>query len=185
MTKVSTIRQRVGGKILTNDGQTALILKDLRPAQDAPNVLFLRYAFVTKGPEEHIFPAFLLDDWGGEVRGLKLYSWVSKNGERFPRGEIFGFEQDGRETQCFLRELEHYARLPCYVYADADLSVEAGRLLNAILLPDVDVAAAVWIKRPSHLKRPLRAARVSWWQIPANTQSFDFSLLDKPPNPGY
>lgn len=185
MTKVTAICQRVGGYLLENDGKTALVLENLRPAKDATDVLFLRYGLVTKGPEEHIFPAFLLDDWGREVRGLKLYAWLSENGERFPRGEIFGFEQDGRETQCFLRELELYARVPCYAYTAVDSAVETGRLLDAILLPDVAVDKVERIKRPSDLKRPLRTARVSWWQIPANRDGFDFSLLDEPVNPGY
>ncbi|MCA9952437.1 MAG: hypothetical protein KDE48_22460 [Anaerolineales bacterium] len=185
MTKVNAIRQRIGGKLLTSDGQTALILENLRVDKDTHNVVFLRYALVTKGSEEHIFPAFLMDDWGHEVHGLKLYAWVSENGARFPRGEIFGFEQDGRETQCFLRELELYARLPCYAYPSADSAVETGSLLDAILLPAMAVDAAVRIKRPSELKRPLRTARVSWWQIPAKTHNFDFSLLVEPPNPGY
>ena len=77
----------------------------------------LRYAFVTRGPGggDHIFPAFVLDDWGREIRTLKLY-------------------------QCFLRELELYARLPCYAYPVEEQSVIKGILLDAILLPD---AAAV------------------------------------------
>ncbi len=36
----------------------------------------------------------------------------------------------------FLRELEHYARLPCYAYRLEEQDVSAGRLIHAILLPD-------------------------------------------------
>ena len=171
------VSQRIAGSLLEENGRFALIMYDPHPDAKRDDLLFLRYAFVTRGPEDHIFPAFILDDWGREIRSLKLYRWFYEYGERFPRAEVFGYEQDGRETQCFLRELELYTRLPCYLYPTRETAVQEGVLLSAILLPDPSLNAPRQIKPPAEWKRPLRAARVSWWGVPAGSQSFDFSLL--------
>lgn len=165
------IRQRVQGEVWQANGRSALLLRDPAPGKDAADLLYLHYALVTLGREELIFPALLVDDWGAEVRGLKLYRWVREHGNEFPRATIFGFEADGRETQVFLRELELYVTLPVYAAA------AAGIRLDAILLPEEGVAAPEKVKRPSALERPLRSARVQWWRIPPETSSFDFSLL--------
>jgi hypothetical protein len=179
------VGQRVAGKLLQQDRKNALILRALKPPADAQDILYLRYALVTRGPGDHIFPAFILDDWGKEIRSLKLYRWVREFGEQFPRGEIFGFEQDGRDTQAFLREMELYARLPCYAYESDAQPVEQGHLLSAILLPDAAVTTLSRIKRPADLKAPLRAARVTWWSIPEGSDEIDLDALDADPDPGY
>lgn len=175
------ITLRVAGSLLEEDGRSALLISDFEPERDAEGLIALRFALITRGPEEHIFPAFLLDDWGNEVRGRSLFTWAYEEGDRFPRAEIFGFEQDGRETQVFLRELELYARLPCYAYRSPEVPLPEGVLLNAILLPQADVQAPQRIKPPADLQRPLAAARVSWWHVPPGTTSFDFSHLDRRP----
>ena len=179
--------QRVAGELLEQKSRSGLILHDLKPNKESANLITLRYAFVTRGPGggDHIFPSFVLDDWGREIRSLKLYRWVHENGEQFPRGEIFGFEQDGRETQCFLRELEIYARLPCYAYRAQEQAVTEGHLLAAVLLPDSAAAEPQQIARPPDLRWPLRAARVTWWRIPANGAEIDLSQLDARADPGY
>ena len=182
---VRAVRQRVAGTLLVENGRSALILHNPQPDPETADSLTLRFAFVTRGREEHIFPAFLIDDWGREIRGLKLYRWVKEHGEQFPRGEIFGFERDGAQTQLFLRELELYAKLPCYAYPSPETPLAEGRLLHAVLLPTPGVTAVQRCQRPSDLDHPLRAARVTWRQIPPDMADFDFSLLDAPPDPGY
>jgi hypothetical protein len=162
----------------------ALILRMLRPEPEAPDPLYLRFPFITRGPEDHIFPALVMDDWGNEIRSLRLYEWVRENGDRFPRGEIFGFEQDGRDTQVFLREMEIHARLPCYAYTNDSDPVTEGLLLQAILLEDEGTTEPTRIKRPADLRLPLSAARVSWWHIPAGARNFDLSRLLTTVDPG-
>lgn len=164
-------------------GRSALLLQNVAPEEETAVSLYLRFPFVTLGREEHIFPVFILDDWGKEIRGLKLYEWFAEFGEQFPRAEIFGFEQDGAETQCFVRALEFYARLPLYVYAGGRTGVEAGTLVTAVLLPKPGITAPQPGQPAAEWKRPLRNARVSWWHVPPHTESFNFSLLT-PPDPG-
>lgn len=182
---MQAIGQVVAGTLLLQDKQAALLLRETKPAPDAEDLVYMRYALVTRGPGDHIFPAFLLDDWGREIAGPKLYRWIRENGEQFPRAEIFGFEADGRETQAFLRELELYAKLPCYAYDDETRPVTAGYLLSAILLPDPTTSTITAIKRPQEIKYPLRAARVTWWQVPPGTTKVRLNQLPGEADPGY
>jgi len=152
-------------------------LRSPQPEPDAPDLVVLRFAFVTRGPGDHIFPSLVVDDWGREMRALTIYQWVRENGDRFPRSEIFGYEQDGRETQVFLREMELMARLPCYAYADDQAAVTEGLLLHTILLEDAQVDAPVRSGRPPELPLPLRAARVNWWKIPPGLRDIDLAML--------
>ncbi len=63
----------VQGSLFTGEnGRSALLLQNMEPESETAASLYLRFAFVTLGREEHIFPAFILDDWGKEIRGLKL-----------------------------------------------------------------------------------------------------------------
>lgn len=181
------VGQRVAGEVLEQKNWSGLILQDLKPDKETVNLITLRYAFVTRGPGggDHIFPAFILDDWGREIRSLKLYQWVRANGEQFPRAEIFGYEQDGRETQCFLRELEHYARLPCYAYRSEEKAIPSGHLIQAILLPDSTAKEPQKITRPADLQPPLRSARITWWRVPPDSTALNLSHLDTRADPGY
>lgn len=162
---MKAITQKVCGQVVTHDGQTALHIESLEVTDTASAVLYLRFPFTVRGTEEPIFPAFLLDDWGTEVKGLELYQWVHDYGEQFPRGELFGFELDDRETQCFLRALELHVAFPCYVYPQKETPLNEGLLVTAVLWPGGQTSVPEPIKRPSELPLPLRRAKVSWWQI--------------------
>jgi hypothetical protein len=180
------ITQHIYGTMMTSAEKTAVLLREPAPVAPATDSLYLRFAFIIRGPEEHVFPALALDDWGTEIRGLELYQWVRQYGEQFPRAELFGYDPDGSKTQFFLRELELYARLPCYVYQDAQAVVGAGRLVQSIALPTSQVTTPIRLPHPpAGIDRPLRGAHVSWWQVPSDTDHFDFSLLSVPPDPGF
>lgn len=157
------VRKRINGHLLAADGRHYL-----RLAADGPE-LILRFALVRRGSEEHIFPAFVLDDWGTEIRKLKLYEWVRENGDLFPRAEIFGFDVDGSEAQLFLREMELYAKLPCYAYPDAETPLAEGSRLAAIIWSDPTLESPAPDQRPSDLPFVLRRAALSWWAVPIGT----------------
>ena len=175
-------RQHLHGQLFTENGRSALLLLDAEPETKMGTSLYLRYAVVVRGPDDHVLPAILLDDWGKEIRGPKIYEFLREHGDQFPRAEIFGFDMDGSETQLFVRSLELYGRLPCYMYTDINMPIAAGVLLDAILLPDADAEAGevVRLRKASEagVKRPLRSAQVSWWRVPSSITTFDFSLLD-------
>ena len=174
-------KQHIHGKLITENGRSALLLLNAEPEMKTADSLYLRYAVVVRGPDDHVLPAILLDDWGKETRGLKIYEFLREHGDEFPRAEIFGFDMDGSETQLFVRSLELYSRLPAYAYTDVDAPLDAGVLLDAILLPDAETDRVVQVEKASEMgvKRPLRSAQVSWWRVPPVTNTFDFSLVDR------
>ena len=182
---IKTVMKRVQGKLWQARERVALLLQEQSPEKEGASLLFLRFAFVLRGTETHVFPSFLLDDWGAEVRSLKLYRWVREFGEQFPRAEVFGVTQGGVETQFFLRDIELYAKLPCYVYERKGTPIFEGVLLDTVLLPTEGIMVPKRIKRPLSIKRPLRSARVNWWEIPETDQMFDFSLLSSQPEEGF
>ncbi|HSH04259.1 MAG TPA: hypothetical protein VLL52_17245, partial [Anaerolineae bacterium] len=100
---MNIIQQKINGYQHQQHSLTTFILD-----QNAPHTFYLRYALVIMGPETPIFPESLLDDWGTEITGLKLYRWFHEFAPRFPRAEVFGLGPLGRPTQHFLREFEHY-----------------------------------------------------------------------------
>ncbi len=178
------VAQKVSGRLLREDrakqnGRAALLLTNPKPEPEAEDLLFLRFAFVLMGTEAPLFPSFLIDDWGGEVRGTAVYQWVKENGNQFPRAEIFGFDGQGNSVQRFVRELELYAKLPCLAYPSREVPLTEGTPIHAVLLPDETVTEPVKTKRPSGLKRPLSAARVSWWCVPPALATFNFHQLEE------
>jgi len=172
-------KQHVHGKLITENGRSALLLLNAEPETKTADSLYLRYAVVVRGPDDHVLPAILLDDWGKEIRGLKIYKFLREHGDEYPRAEIFGFDMDGSETQLFVRSLELYSRLPAYAYTDANAPLDEGVLLDAVLLPDAKTERVVRVEKAkdSGVKRPLRSAQVSWWRVPSSMKTFDFSLL--------
>jgi hypothetical protein len=173
-------RQHIHGKLITENGRFALLLLNAEPTTTSEQSLYLRYGLVVRGPDDHVLPAILLDDWGKETCGLQIYHFLREHGDRFPRAEIFGFDLDGSETQLFVRSLELYSRLPCYAYIDVDAPLDDGVLVEAVLLPNAETDRMVKLEKAkdSGMKRPLRSAQVSWWRVPPATTRFDFSLLE-------
>ena len=186
MANTNLATQRVQGMVW-QEGETAVLhlLNDAPDKEATDHNLFLRYPLLQRGTEALLFPAFLLDDWGNEVRGMKLYEWIREFGEQFPRAEIFGLTQFGQETQLFMRDVELYAKLPCYAWQNRKADVETGILVNGVLLPTKGATDVVRIKRPAGIKRPLRSARLSWWQLPPHATRFDFNLLNTPVEEGF
>lgn len=170
---MKTVIQRISGQLLERDGRYALRLDNNKPEKGAANLLYLRFAFPVQETEALIFPAFILDDWGGEIKSWALYAWFYEFAVQFPRAEVFGCDGAGRETQRFLRELEPYSKLPCFAYPHPDTPLADGRLVEFILLPDKTCQEPTVCERPSELKRPLRSARVHWQRVPLAATTFD------------
>lgn len=162
MARFKAIWHKVKGRLFLQAAPNGLLWLDESAASD----IYLRYALVTIGREDEIFPALLLDDWGNEMRKLDIYRWMREEGDLFPRAELFGYDWQGQEEQCFLRELELHLRLPCYAYLDPEAPLAQGVRLGDIMLPQPALAAPERIKRPDFINPPLRYARLNWWQGP-------------------
>lgn len=163
--------QKLFGRLLVNDKEQAALV--LAPAGDESSPVYVRYALTEIGTLKPLWPALVLDDWGHEIKGLKLYKWVREEGGRFPRGEVFGFDDQWEEVQAFLRVIELYMRNPCKVYPDKKTAPEKGSWLKHIILSDEAVSeplsskkmAEVWPASLGDVKRPLAQAKVTWWRM--------------------
>lgn len=154
-----TIFQEVHGFLLTAGERAALLLD---PVADR---VYLRYAFVERGSEQHILPESVLDDWGHELNTLSLFDWVLENGSQFPRAEVFGFTPNGADRQRFLRELDLASGLVCYVYDRPNSPIADGVAIEAVFSGDAQSGIPRRTVRPSDVVAPLARTRVSWWTI--------------------
>lgn len=155
------IIQEMHGRLLVAAESAALLL------DPSANALYLRYAFVERGSEQHVFPASVLDDWGHEIKSMSLYDWVFENGPQFPRAEVFGFALDGSQRQRFLRELDLSSGLICYAYEGPDFSIADGHIIGVVLKMDAQSDEPRRIARPDDVASPLAYVRVAWWSLSA------------------
>lgn len=174
------IQQKVRGRMV-GDGVFWLRTKADRVGGDvdvseSAGVSYLRYAFVTRGSELAVYPSSMLDDWGNEIRKLELYAWVEENGDAFPRGEIFGLDHGGKETQIFLRDLELAYRYLAVVAPSREAVIADCVPLHHILISNPAVSDPARCKVPSAVTTPLRRARIKWWDVPLD-YSGDFEFL--------
>jgi hypothetical protein len=166
------IQQKLSGKLFVDGARSALWLALAEDGISAenypiqPTELFARYALVQYGSEAPLFPAFLLDDWGNELKGAKLYSWLVRQGHLYPRSEIFGYDLYGRETQRFVKEIEIDDPCYCYINADRHASVAIGTLINTVVVANPASTTPVESQPPAIIGAPLRKVRATWYQIP-------------------
>ena len=168
---MKVISEAVSGRILEGNGRNAILILE---NGDDTSVVYLAYALVTLGPEEHVLPSTVLDDWGKEMSGLEVYEWIRENGNHFPRAEIFAAGIDGEERQQFLREFELYASYPVYALPTRNSPVTNSVRISAMLIPDESVTVPTPVKRPSSVKGPMALARVSWWHVPPGQHDLGF-----------
>lgn len=173
------IQEAVPG-VLVQEGDVAAVR--LAAQNDDSQLVYLTYALVTLGPEEHVFPCSVLDDWGREMTGLSAYEWMYENGNHFPRAEIFAMGIEGDERQQFLREFELYARYPLYALPSRKSSITDAVRVRAMLRVDDTLSAPARTERPPEVTGPLSRARVSWWAVPPSYEGLGFLLEDAKAN---
>lgn len=155
------IKEPFNGELVSFEGGLALRIGQ----SENPQTIYLAYALVTQGPELQILPSVLLDDWGSEISGLRLYQWIDENGLQFPRAEVFGKNTNGLPVQYFLRDLELFGKYPVYAFTAADAPDDSGQLVESILVVS-DMTTEPLPTQPldgiSHL---LRRGKVDWWLV--------------------
>jgi hypothetical protein len=165
------IKQKVPGQIERLQDKT--VLWWLAVAENSEPVVSLSFAFPTLGPEEHVLPAVVLDDWGNEIKSLALYRWIRELGDRFPRAELFGYGVNGEQRQHFLRELDLHAPVSCYVFAAADSPLTSATAVTDFLIADPAVNQVQQVDVPEEVNYPLRGAAVRWWSVPPGASLMD------------
>ncbi len=166
---MKVVRQRIRGQIAEQEGFRVLVVD--RDTESEGPFVWLTYALVTMGKEEHILPGLVLDDWGNEFKSLELYGWIRENGDRFPRAEVFGTDVEGEDVQLFVRVLELHATYPTYVDYEGS---EGPERVHAFVLPGDPGQEPQRIAVPEQVDLPMRDARVIWWRAdPTQLGSLD------------
>lgn len=155
------IKESFNGELVPFDDGVALRLGNSINSQ----TVYLAYALVTQGPELQILPSALLDDWGNEISGLRLYEWIEENGLKFPRAEVFGVDTNGRPVQYFLRDLELFGKYPVYAFSTEDSPDDSGRHVGSILMVSDVTTDPVPAQPPDGISRLLRRGKVNWWLV--------------------
>lgn len=180
-TKLTVPTHKLFGRFLLNDKNRAAVV--LSPEEGDENTVYLRYALTEMGTLRPLWPAFVLDDWGKERKGLAMFRWIRQEGDRFPRAEVFGYDDGWQEVQAFLRALELYVRYPCKVYPTAETPPQDGYWVKHIILPDETAVQPMSFKElPTNLPAgfnapqiPLAQAKVTWWLVhPQQIETFEF-----------
>jgi hypothetical protein len=166
---MSIALQKVRGGLISSGNRWALLLDD-NAAE-----LFVSFAYPILESTKLILPELILDDWGKEISGLRIYEWVRENGLHFPRAEIFGFDPKGNPQQYFLRELDLMSKYACFAFWERGSEPDTGLLIEAALILNSKVSEPRKMQVPAEIKVPLRNIDVSWWQIPPqSTHDFKF-----------
>ncbi len=158
---IMIVKEAIRGELVPFGDGLALRLD----SRDDAGAVYLAYALVTQGPELHVLPSMLLDDWGTEISGLRLYRWIEENGLRFPRAEVFGQDSNGNTVQYFVRDLELFGQYPLYAFSADDAPDTSGVLLDAVIIAREGSTFPETIDPPDGLSAPLRRAKVGWWAV--------------------
>ncbi len=156
---VTALFQSINGELVSQDGIAALLLE---PSFEQ---VYLRYMLLVIGSEELFVPELLLDDWGHEIKTLDLYRWIQKNGDQFPRAELFGYSLDGEKRQYFIRELDLVELYPCYGFQDPGSSLTDGLVIEHFVMCDKDSVVPHRSEASSDFVGPMINASVIWWRV--------------------
>lgn len=130
--------------------------------------LFVRFGFVIQGIERPFMPAFVMDDWGNEVKKLSIFDWLFKDGDQYPRSEVFGYEETFEgpwfETQRFVREFELGARYPTFAVSDRAGFPLPEDVVKGIVVIDPAVETVERIKVPVDWPMPLKRTKAPVWR---------------------
>ncbi|MFT5195503.1 MAG: hypothetical protein ACI85U_002523 [Candidatus Promineifilaceae bacterium] len=170
---------RIHGKIL-EELVDDLIVRTVRIDQVLPKktalipagsqLLWLRFGFAIRGTEKPVIPSFVIDDDGNEEHRLRFLEWVYNEGDRYPRSEVFGYEQDHNENwiemQCFIRELELSLRFFTWVVDKLNAGPGDGLRVDKLGVVVDGMAEPQRMKRPEDWLLPLKRSQATCWALP-------------------
>ncbi|MFK7802950.1 MAG: hypothetical protein AB8G95_15065 [Anaerolineae bacterium] len=173
---------RIYGKILVEevDGLPVRTVRidQVLPKKDEPipadsQRLWLRFGFAFRGTEKPVIPSFVIDDNGKEEHRMRFVEWVYNEGDRYPRSEVFGYEQtqdgtDWVEMQCFIRELELSLRFYTWVVDTLKAGPGDGLRVDRFGVAIEGIMEPQKMKRPQDWLLPLKRSQATCWAIPAD-----------------
>lgn len=131
------------GWIVRVDGEEALATE--RPAGAeivAEGVFTVRYAVRMLGkPHIAIVPGLVAIDYGTMLTGEEAWEFVMKRSNLYPRAEVFGWRNDGREDMLYVKQLDLALPVQVLVYPNDAAFQPIASPTRLIAKPDDDSVA--------------------------------------------
>lgn len=102
------IEDRFTGLLLQDQGDWLIAVSEVPGIQTAENGSWIvRYGIRYLGkPHLSIAPALVAVDYGQMITGEEAWQFLRKRSNLYPRAEVFGFRNDGRDDMTYVRNLD-------------------------------------------------------------------------------
>ncbi len=107
----------------------------------ASGPLLIRYGVRYLGkPHLSIVPGLVVLDYGDMLTGDAAWDFLIHRSNRYPRAEVFGYRNDGRDEMMLVRALDFALTPEVLAYTDAQATTPVARP-TALIAPNADAAA--------------------------------------------
>ncbi|MBL8147077.1 MAG: hypothetical protein JNL34_11890 [Anaerolineae bacterium] len=125
-----------GAVVLAGDQQALTFHPGLAPILWAgPCVIRYGVRFLGK-PHLSIVPGLVALDYGEMLTGEEAWDFLTRHSNRYPRAEVFGYLNDGRDEMMRVRELDLALTPEVLAYADDEATAPLARPLALIATAD-------------------------------------------------
>lgn len=134
------VTDQVAGAIVQVDGACALAI-GAADLDTPPAPLWVRYGVRLLGkPHLSIVPGLVAIDYGELLTGDEAWDFLVRHSNLYPRAEVFGFRDDGRDDMLYVKQLDLALPMQVLVYTDPQSSTPAARP-SALIAPEALAAA--------------------------------------------
>lgn len=149
------------GAVVGLSGLQALIPRDFAPQNPIlTGRLIVRYAVRYLGkPHLSIVPGLVAIDYGDMLVGDAAWDFILHRSNLYPRAEVFGFRNDGRDEMMYVKNLDLVQPIEVLVFTSESSNVPAARPI-ALIAPD-DATSSIPPRLLTYLPR---FATLADWQ---------------------
>ena len=130
-----------GGALVQAAEQFALIVNPGPAPVFRAGPLVVRYGIRFLGkPHLSIVPGLVVIDYGDMLTGEPAWEFLTQRSNRYPRAEVFGYRNDGRDEMMLVRALDLALSPEVLVYADNTATAPLARP-TALIATETEAAA--------------------------------------------
>lgn len=109
--------------------------------EDSAVSLWVRYGVRLLGkPHLSIVPGLVAIDYGELLTGDEAWDFLVRHSNLYPRAEVFGFRDDGRDDMLYVKQLDLALPMQVLVYTNPQDSTPAARP-TALIAPEAQAAS--------------------------------------------
>lgn len=97
-----------------------------------------------------IVPGLVVVDYGQMLTGEDAWAFLTRGSNLYPRAEVLGYRNDGRDDMMFVRQLDLAVPVEVLVYADGAATVPVARPTALIAPPDAALAPRLFDYLPRY-----------------------------------